>query len=157
MGATLAGRVDGTVTRPAAIRLQYGHPRPASTVERRTTGRRTTDQPPKHPSLGVSRYEESGRRPAQLTLAAVGRPDSDGGRFHAGGGQVLGVGHGQVFAAVVVVGRETGEVFAVAVPGPDAIIAFAHTWQSCPQFFVKEGDKVPNTCSRNATAPTVSR
>ena len=51
----------------------------------------------------------------------MGRADSTGGGFDTGGGQVLGVSHGQVMAAVVVVGNETGEVFGVAVPGPDAV------------------------------------
>lgn len=35
-------------------------------------------------------------------------------------------------------------------------IAFAPMWQAYQQFFVANGDKVPNTFSRNATAHTVS-
>lgn len=35
-------------------------------------------------------------------------------------------------------------------------IAFAPMWQAYQQFFVSNGDKVPNTFSRNATAHTVS-
>jgi hypothetical protein len=36
-------------------------------------------------------------------------------------------------------------------------IAFAPMWQTYQQFFVTDGDKVPTTFSRNATAHTVSR
>ncbi len=36
-------------------------------------------------------------------------------------------------------------------------IAFAPMWQAYQQFFVTDGDKVPTTFSRNATAHTVSR
>ncbi|HYF71838.1 MAG TPA: hypothetical protein VD864_03400, partial [Nocardioides sp.] len=36
-------------------------------------------------------------------------------------------------------------------------IAFAPVWQTYQQFFVTDGDKVPTTFSRNATAHTVSR
>lgn len=35
-------------------------------------------------------------------------------------------------------------------------IAFAPMWQTYQQFFVTDGDKVPMTFSRNATAHTVS-
>ncbi|HUW14153.1 MAG TPA: hypothetical protein VM537_30805 [Anaerolineae bacterium] len=35
-------------------------------------------------------------------------------------------------------------------------VAFAPMWQICQQFWVDEGDKVPTTFSRNATAHTVS-
>lgn len=36
-------------------------------------------------------------------------------------------------------------------------VAFAPTWQIYRQFWVDEGDTVPTTFSRNATADTVSR
>ncbi|WP_194520847.1 hypothetical protein [Cellulosimicrobium sp. JZ28] len=35
-------------------------------------------------------------------------------------------------------------------------VAFAPMWQAYQQFYVTEGDKVPSTFSRNATAHTVS-
>ena len=68
---TLAGRVDGTVTRLNAVRLLSGHCPPGQ-HHRCCTGRQTTDQQPRHPNRGVSRKQESGRLPAPDTLTVVG-------------------------------------------------------------------------------------
>ena len=71
MDATLAGRVDGTVTRLFRSGSYEVTARPASTAGC-GTGRQTTDQQQRHPNRGVSHKQESGRLTATDTLTVIG-------------------------------------------------------------------------------------
>jgi hypothetical protein len=52
----------------------------------------------------------------------VREPDVAGRGLDAGGGEVLGVGHGEVLDSVVVVGDQAGTVAVFAATGPDGLL-----------------------------------
>src|SRR3954453_24264907 len=115
--ATLAGRVDGTVTRLRQSGSYEVTARPASTTGGAPAGRRQINSKDTQTG-GVSRKQESGRLPTPniLTVAAVAGGADGGAR--AGASEPLGVADSDVLDAFIAVMDQTvhGAAFAAANP-----------------------------------------
>src|SRR3954469_14391484 len=120
--ATLAGRVDGTVTRLRQSGSYEVTARPASTTGGAPAGRRQINSKDTQTG-GVSRKQESGRLPTPNILTVEGRRNSADRGLDARQGESFAVGQGRVLRSVVMVLNEAGQVSAaVASAGPDGQI-----------------------------------